>query len=184
MSFLGEHLAEEWLNRQGYFTIRGAKVGTGEIDLLAIKYAQPNVECWHYEVQASLRPVSYLCPAPKELRKHGKSAHNAKKRDKPEIKLGVSEWIEKKYNNDKIVSLRKSLWHGTWNLGLILGNVKHPEEISLIENCGIRIIRIAEIIQSLSPKWSHRDSTFILGAATGADLVDLVCAHKQLKLEG
>ena len=37
MSLMGEQLAEEWLNRQGYFTIHGVKIGTGEIDLLAVR---------------------------------------------------------------------------------------------------------------------------------------------------
>ena len=37
MSLLGEEVVEEWLNRNGYFTIRGIKVGVDEIDILAIR---------------------------------------------------------------------------------------------------------------------------------------------------
>jgi hypothetical protein len=37
MSLLGEEVVEEWLNCNGYFTIRGIKVGVDEIDILAIK---------------------------------------------------------------------------------------------------------------------------------------------------
>ena len=33
MALLAEELVEEWLNRQGYFTIRGIKFGVHEIDL-------------------------------------------------------------------------------------------------------------------------------------------------------
>jgi len=37
MSLLAEEIVEEWLNRDGYFTIRGIKLGVHEIDLLALK---------------------------------------------------------------------------------------------------------------------------------------------------
>ena len=183
MSFLGENLAEEWLNRKGFFTIRGAKVGNGEIDFLAIKYSKDGIERWHYEVQASLRPVSYICPAPKRLRKQGKSAHNAKKRDIKEIKESVAEWIEKKYKKNKIVETRKQLWPGAWKFGLIIGNIKHQDELDEIKKHKIKIIKIAEIIKTMSPKWSSKTEEFKIGAATGADLIDLVYAHKQLKLD-
>ena len=33
MALLAEEIVEEWLNRQGYFTIRGVKVGVHEMDL-------------------------------------------------------------------------------------------------------------------------------------------------------
>jgi hypothetical protein len=182
MSFLGEQLAEEWLNRKGYFTIRGAKVGNGEIDLLAVRFQEAQVECCHYEVQSSLRPVSYICPTPKSLRQEGKSAYNAKRRPLDEIKKSVSEWVNKKFNNDAISKARKKLWPGKWRLGFIVGNVKHPEELDFIGKSGIEIIRIANIIKDLSPKWSDATGKFILGAASGADLVDLVYAQKQLGL--
>jgi hypothetical protein len=32
MALLAEEIVEEWLNRQGYFTIRGIKKGVHEID--------------------------------------------------------------------------------------------------------------------------------------------------------
>jgi len=37
MALLAEEVVEEWLNRKGYFTIRGVKVGVDEIDILAIR---------------------------------------------------------------------------------------------------------------------------------------------------
>jgi hypothetical protein len=36
MALLAEEIVEEWLNRNGYFTIRGIKLGVQEIDLLAL----------------------------------------------------------------------------------------------------------------------------------------------------
>jgi hypothetical protein len=37
MALLAEEIVEEWLNRHGYFTICGIKMGVHEIDLLAVK---------------------------------------------------------------------------------------------------------------------------------------------------
>jgi len=67
MALLAEEIVEEWLNRQGYFTIRGIKIGVQEIDLLAVKALHSGcVECRHIEVQASMRPVSYISAVPKK----------------------------------------------------------------------------------------------------------------------
>ena len=38
MALLAEQIVEEWLTRQGYFTMRGLKIGIDEIDLLATKH--------------------------------------------------------------------------------------------------------------------------------------------------
>ena len=50
MSLLSESVVEEWLNRAGYFTIRGMRYGVSEIDLLAVRYTLQGVEGRHIEV--------------------------------------------------------------------------------------------------------------------------------------
>ena len=40
MPLLAEEVVQEWLNRQGFFTIRGIKAGNSEIDLLAVRVVQ------------------------------------------------------------------------------------------------------------------------------------------------
>jgi hypothetical protein len=47
MALLAEVIVEEWLNRQGYFTLRGMKIGVDEIDLLAIRPRSGALECRH-----------------------------------------------------------------------------------------------------------------------------------------
>jgi hypothetical protein len=69
MALLAEEIVEEWLNRQGYFTIRGIKIGVHEIDLLAIKISDDHVDCRHIEVTASIHPVSYITDVPKAIQK-------------------------------------------------------------------------------------------------------------------
>jgi hypothetical protein len=85
MSLLGEEVVEEWLNRNGYFTIRGVKLGVDEIDILAIKpLSGSRHKCRHIEVQVSINPVSYITKVPAAVRKEtGIGAHNAKKETPP-----------------------------------------------------------------------------------------------------
>ena len=56
MALLAEEIVEEWLNRQGNFTILGIKMGVPEIDLLVVNW-QIKTECRYVEVQASMRPL-------------------------------------------------------------------------------------------------------------------------------
>ena len=96
MALLAEELVEEWLNRNGFFTIRGIKLGFHEIDLLAIGFKDGETICRHIEVQASVRPVSYISALPKEIQKAtSRSSHNAKARSPVEISKGVEEWVDK-----------------------------------------------------------------------------------------
>jgi len=70
MALLGEVVVEEWLNRQGYFTIRGVKIGVQEIDILAVKLdPKGQHECRHIEVQVSTNPIAYVSKVPKKIQK-------------------------------------------------------------------------------------------------------------------
>jgi len=79
---LAEELVEAWLNRQGYFTIGGIKIGVHEIDLLAVKHPAAGTECRHVEVQGSMRLVGYISPVPAALRKTGRAAGSARRTKK------------------------------------------------------------------------------------------------------
>ena len=68
MALLSESLVEEWLNRGGFFTIRGIKHGLGELDLLGIRHeAVALVVGWHVEVQSSFRPIGYIARLTKDM---------------------------------------------------------------------------------------------------------------------
>ncbi|MFZ1291431.1 MAG: hypothetical protein WAR79_15155 [Melioribacteraceae bacterium] len=47
MALLAEEIVEEWLNRNGFFTIRGIKLGVNEIDILAVKITKTKIEARH-----------------------------------------------------------------------------------------------------------------------------------------
>ena len=170
MSLLAEEVIEEWLNRNGYFTIRGIRVGVDEIDILAIKpLPGGHHECRHIEVQVSINPVSYITKVPSEIRKQtGIGAHNAKKRDAEQLRQGVKEWINAKYDLPRKKETRQRLCSGTWSKELVVGIVKHEEEIDLLKDAGVTIFRLKDIVSEMVQK-----QTFIRSAA-GADLVDLM----------
>jgi len=93
----------------GYFTIRGVKIGVHEMDLLAIRFTATGLDCRHIEVQASVRPVSYLTRVPKAIQKEtGRAAGSARLREEQELRQRVHEWVRKKIRPG--VALQ---WRGT-----------------------------------------------------------------------
>jgi hypothetical protein len=170
MSLLGEEVVEEWLNRNGYFTIRGIKVGVDEIDILAIRpIPDGRHECRHVEVQVSINPISYITKVPAAIRKQtGIGAHNAKRRDMAQLTQGVREWVENKFNLPRKVELRNRLCSGEWTKELVVGTVRHEEELALLKEAGVTIHRLKDILSEMAEKPGA------VKAAAGADLYDLM----------
>jgi hypothetical protein len=168
MALLAEEIVEEWLNRDGWFTIRGIKMGVDEIDILAIKPARDGVQCRHVEVQASFNPVSYLTKVPKAKRRPGQAAGSAKHRSDEELVDCVREWVRQKFDHPKKMKQRKQLFDGPWTRELVVHNLKHPEELALIREAGITVHSLSEVIVSF-----RRDDT-VVSKAAGADFVELV----------
>ena len=168
MALLAEEIVEEWLNRQGYFTIRGIKIGVHEIDLLAIKHHENGkTECRHLEVQASMRPISYISRVPKKDQKSGRAKNSAKRSDE-ELVVGVGEWVETKFRRPDKKALMTTLWNGEWSSELVVNVVKSEDELKLIGDHGIKIIRLPDIVSSLAT------DSFPVGSACGADIIDLI----------
>jgi hypothetical protein len=174
MALLAEEIVEEWLNRNGYFTIRGIKLGVQEIDLLALAVRGAGIEARQIEVQASIRPVSYLCPLPKDTQKKtGRKPMSMKQRTPKELADGVKEWVNKKYHHDAKKRLRNALFQGEWKYELVVHHVKFPEELKLIEKHDIKIHRLDDIVASLS------GSQTIIQSAAGSDLLELVMLGRE-----
>lgn len=169
MALLAEELVEEWLNRQGYFTIRGLKIGVAEMDLLAIKVGKGGIERRHIEVQASVNPISYVCGLPKGLQKSsGRGPFSAAKRTRAEVRASVAGWLLKKFDNAKKDAVRQRLCPGGWTRELVVNVVKHDEELAAIRESGVIVHTLPSIIQVLL-RPSRGDFT-----ASGTDLVGLL----------
>jgi len=174
MALLAEEVVDEWLNRNGYFTIRGIKIGVHEIDILAIKpLPQGGHECRHVEVQASINPVAYISKVPKAIqKKRGIGPDNAKTRSMEELTEGVAEWLEKKFYHPKKRKLRDSLCRGKWSFELVVHAVRHPEELAVFRDANIVIHQLDDIITEMV---GHRH---LIRSASGNDLVDLILLGK------
>ncbi len=170
MALIGEEVVEEWLNRKGYFTIRGIKLGVNEIDILAFK---PSVdgqhECRHIEVQISTNPIAYISKVPKKFQKErGIGPDNAKERTEDELRLGIAEWIHKKFDLPKKVALRKRLHSGKWTRELVVNAVRHPEELKLFREVDITIHQLKDIVDEMVSKDE------VISSAAGGDLLTLM----------
>jgi len=170
MALLGEEVVEEWLNRQGYFTIRGIKLGVHEIDILAFRPSQlGDHECRHIEVQISTNPIAYISKVPKRIQKErGISPDNAKVRSLDELREGVREWVAKKFDLPKKIALRNKLWSGSWTKELVVNAIKHPEEIDVFRRAGITVLRLDEIVREMVSMHA------IISSAAGSDLLNLM----------
>ena len=169
MSLLAEVVVEEWLNRQGYFTIRGIKLGNDEIDILAIRpLANGEVERRHVEVSISTNPISYFSPLPKSIRKATGKSTSAKKRSPELLAESVQDWVDKKFRKPNKAQLFDSLGGGTWSKEFVIYRVKYQEEIELIRSHGIKILHLPDIVKEL------RSGKTPIKAASGSDLLELM----------
>jgi len=169
MSLLTEVVVEEWLNRQGYFTIRGVKLGNDEIDILAIRpLSNGNIERCHIEISTSTNPISYFSPLPKSVRKATGRALSAKKRSPEILAEAVLDWVDKKYRKPNKLQLLHSLGDGDWSKEFVIHKVKYPEEIELIRSHRITILHLSDIVKEL------RTGKTPIKAASGADLLELM----------
>jgi hypothetical protein len=170
MALLAEEIVEEWLNRQGYFTIRGVKLGVHEIDLLAVRSTATGLECRQIEVQASVRPVSYITRVSKEVQKEtGRAAGSAKLREEQELRQGVREWIHKKYDHPRKKQVREQLAPGRpWTRELVVHRLKYEVERAMIAGAGVTVWDLSDVVAEL--KRGHA----LLQGAAGAHLVELV----------
>ncbi len=177
MALLAEELVEEWLNRNGYFTIRGIKLGVHEIDLLALRVNDTEIEARHVEVQASVNPISYFSPLPKEIRKStGRASASTKARSELELRDGIKEWVNKKYYLESKVKIRQKLYPGKWNLELVIHKVRFPEELEQLKSHGILIHNLGKIVRELS-----EGPNTIIQSASGSDLFELVMLGREEK---
>jgi hypothetical protein len=177
MALIGEAIVEEWLNRDGYFTIRGIKLGVHEIDLLAIKLENGRAkELRHIECQISYNAVSWITPATAEMQKTGLKPQSTKPRSLEMIVQCVNAWINKKYASDKKNNLRQMLCPGEWSREVVLGDIKFQEEVDELIKQGIKVIEFKNVLKSLIVR------NEMIPRAAGGDIFELMKWLTNIKL--
>ena len=171
MALLAESLVDEWLNRQGFFTIRGVKHGVGEIDLLGVRPNGVGLEGWHVEVQASFRPIGYISPLAQEsLQGFAKSRTSMKHRSRVLLEGAITAWIAKKYTSPSKRAARERAWPGLeWKKVMVHAVVREPIELELIQSHNVELVPLHRVLKELG----HSAATGIKGGA-GTDLSELI----------
>jgi Holliday junction resolvase-like predicted endonuclease len=171
MALLAESLVEEWLNRDGYFTIRGVKHGVGEMDLLAVRPTAEGVVGWHVEVQASFRPIGYIAKRTGEMvSEFGGSATSARARTPEQVEVCAREWVAAKFRARDKARLRERLWPGiAWSFHLVHAVVREPRELEVFASEGVTCHPFHELLSTLSQRGSHSFS-----GSAGGDLAEIV----------
>ena len=169
MALLAEEFVEEWLNRQGYFTIRGSRVAKGELDLLAVSLSTGVVpKARHVEVQVSFNPVGYVSPVPKIFETKTYKGNSAKLRSPECLKEGAREYVQRKFFADEKKELRRMLYDGAWSCELVAHKVKDETELKLMSGFGAGIIRFSDVLRDL------RGRPSLIRSCSRNDLVEAI----------
>jgi hypothetical protein len=138
MALLDEQLVDEWLNRKGFFTMRGLRAGNDEIDLLAVRMID-QIECWHVEVQVSYRPIGYVG-----------GDNNARRRTPEEVKSGVEQWVERKFTGPRKVARRVAvLPSAQWKYIFVHGVLRDESELVHMTRLGVTPLSYKQVLTEL-----------------------------------
>jgi hypothetical protein len=78
------------------------------------------------------------------------------------------KWIEDKFDHRDKVKLRSNLCPGRWTKELVVGNVKHEEEVALLEQAGVTVHHLKDILTQIDKRGQA------VKAAAGVDLCELM----------
>lgn len=170
MALLAETLVDEWLNRQGFFTVRGVRDGVSEIDLLGVRPGAGGLEAWHVEVQTSFRPIGYIAPlAADQIDGFAKSRTSAKIRPPDVMEQAIDGWVSKKFSSRKKVQVRDRAWPGlNWRFVFVHALVKDERELTFIADRGVELVPFHKVLNEL-----HHGLSDVRGNA-GTDISEIV----------
>jgi hypothetical protein len=180
MPLLAESLVEEWLNRTGYFTIRGARFGVSEMDLLAVKQGASGLEARHIEAQVSTNPIAYISPlTDAQAREVGRARTSAWTRPPEMLQASVAAWVDKKFYSAGKAAARDKAWPGLqWSLEFVHGEVRHPEELELIRTHGIKTHTFYSVLSSLC-----NDAALTHKGGAGTDIAEMIAYYANHRAE-
>jgi len=137
--------------------------------LLALRINENNIECRHIEVTASITPMSYISNVPLEIQKTtGRASNSRYHRTTEELRVGINEWIGKKFNHPRKINLPSETYIQETGHMNLLSTSFCPEELDLFREAGIKILRLRDILSDLKNKKT------VIEKASGASLVELI----------
>lgn len=171
MALLAESLVDEWLNRQGFFTVRGIRHGHDEIDLLGVRPTNEGLEAWHVEVQASFRPMGYIAPVTDTIAKRFPvPPKSAKKRPQEILEDCAKAWVLSKFARESKQKIRDKAWPNLkWRFFLVHARSRWPAELEAIGNSGVELIPLFRVLEELR----HDSARGIRGGAA-TDLSEII----------
>jgi len=180
MAALAESLVDEWLNRKGFFTVRGVRHGVDEIDLLAVRPSASGLEAWHVEVQASFRPIGYISPLLAEhVPSFAKSKTSAKTRPLELLEPCVESWVQGKFNCASKQAARDLAWPGLlWKPTFVHAVAREPEELRLISERGITCLALHTVLADL------KHAAGKLKGGAGTDLAEIIEYYNTVVVPG
>jgi len=146
--------------------MRGIKCGVDEIDLLAVRGHQNDVERWHVEVQISFNPIGYI---------GGDS--NAKLRSQDDVRSGVAQWVDKKFTKPVKAMRRLGIIPASeWRYVLVHGVVRHPYELDIMRELGVHTVPYHDVLSYLLKIGTKQSSSM------ASNILDILgYARKHLK---
>ncbi len=132
--------------------------------MLAVSFREP--DALHVEVSVSARAIGYVSGPP-----------IAKK--PPEVlAASVEEWCIRKFygKKERITRRREALCPGRdWRFMLVYGDLKHPEEPPLLEEQGVEVKHICDVLDELR---TLKDTRTLSEASGVAELLE-ICREEQ-----
>ena len=135
MARVAETIVEEWLNRQGYFTVRRLKSNKGSSELDLLGYRPTDGDAVHVEVQASPRPAGHLGGLPLNR-----------------LPESVREYVAGKYEHENVRAVRAVMCPGveTWRRMLVYHTLRSEiQQVDLLRGQGVEPVRLADILEQL-----------------------------------
>ncbi len=136
-----EDIVADWFNSKGYFVIKNLKAGLNEIDILAVKLnsGQKIDRAVHVEVQCSSKPIGYIG-----------GSRSAKERNVSEVKSGVRNYIDKKFNSEKIRNVVCELVGNKYEKMFVHGKLREEAEtIKYFEKNRIEVVCVWQIFKEI-----------------------------------
>ena len=133
---VAEIIPELWLNRQGFFTMRGLMSSNGKAELDLVGYQPRDEVAVHVEVSASPKPSGQL---------GGETVAR--------LRQGVDAYVQKKYRREDVEEARGLTCKDgtTWKLMLAHGTLNHEAKVcEALRDNGVEPISLFKMLNDLA----------------------------------